>query len=136
VTPVQPEFSFVRFVIEGCPRTKKNHLRRVRRGGRTFSVQSEAFEAWAEGAVPQLIRQKTKQRLQPIAVTVNLRALVYRERNHGDLVNFLSAICDVLQVAGVVVNDRLIVGHDGSRPLLDKKNPRVEIELTPLVLLG
>lgn len=128
--------TFVRFTIEGCPRTKKNHLRRVRRAGRTFSVQSEAFEAWAEGAVPQLIRQKTRQRLQPISVAVNLRALIYREKDHGDLVNFLSAVCDVLQAAGVVVNDRLIKGHDGSRPLLDKKNPRVEIELTPLVFPG
>ena len=69
---------------------------------------------------------------QPCAVPVNLCATVYRAKNVGDLGNYLAAVCDALEKAGVVENDRLIGGFDGSRLLTDPKRPRVEIALRPL----
>lgn len=122
----------VRLVIEGPPRTKKNSLRRIKRGRRVFTVPSEAHEAWEATAVPQLVRQS--RGLTQWAIhgrAVNMRALVYRDRAVGDLLNYLAAISDALERAGVVANDKLIASVDGSRLLLDRERPRVEIELTP-----
>jgi Holliday junction resolvase RusA-like endonuclease len=132
----------VRFTIEGAPRTKKNSLRRIRRGIRTFTVSSEAHEAWEKSAVLQLQARHHKEAAasllhlgypgQPCAVPVNLCATIYRVKDVGDLGNYLAAICDALEKAGVVENDRLIGGFDGSRLLTDAKRPRVEIALRPL----
>lgn len=47
-----------------------------------------------------------------------------------DLVGLLQATSDILEKAGILENDRLIIGYDGSRIAgLDKRNPRVEIEI-------
>jgi Holliday junction resolvase RusA-like endonuclease len=130
----------VTFTIEGAPRTKKNSLRRIRRGRRTFTVSSAAHEAWANSAVLQLRAQVRRAPSDlPVAMlpyftsAVNMRALVYRDRDVGDLLNFLAAISDALEAAGVVADDKLVLGLDGSRLLLDRKRPRVEVELTVFV---
>lgn len=121
-------------VINGTPRTKKNSPRIVRgKGGRSFIVPSSAAKTWEENAIVQLRAQlyHARQR-EPIATPVNLRALVYRDRAVGDLGNFLAAVCDALERAGVVTNDRLILGFDGSRLRIDRERPRVEIEISAL----
>ncbi len=121
------------FTIEGPPRTKKNHGRVIKRGKRKFHVPSEAHEAWANSAVLQLRIQARKR--YPggwPSCPVNCRALIYRDANRGDAVGYYQAIADALEAAGVVENDRLIVAWDGSRILVDRHCPRVEIELTPL----
>lgn len=121
--------------ILGAPRTKKNHGRRIKRGRRIFHVPSEAHDAWATSAILQLrVQHRTWDHRNgtPLYQRVNLRALVYRERRTGDLGNYLAAVCDALERAGVVANDKFIEGFDGSRLLVDKANPRVEIELMPL----
>jgi Holliday junction resolvase RusA-like endonuclease len=56
----------------------------------------------------------------------------YREtRIRCDLTNLLEAIDDVLVTYGVLADDNftVIVGHDGSRVYIDKKNPRTEITI-------
>lgn len=130
----------MKLVIEGPPRTKKNHTRRIRRGRRTFTVQSEAHEMWEVSAIVQLRMQHRRTLVFCAAGTAygatidapaNMRALVYRERNVGDLLNYLASVSDALERAGVVADDRLIVSVDGSRLLLDRERPRVEIELLP-----
>lgn len=121
-------------VIHGAPRTKKNSQRIARgRAGRPFVMQSRQHDAWAIAAVLQL-RAAWRRSMHggPLLMAVNLRARIYRERRVGDLGNYLAAICDALERAGVVHNDRLIEGFDGSRMLLDRHAPRVELELTPL----
>lgn len=122
------------FTINGTPRTKKNSPRIVRgKGGRSFVVPSSAAKTWEENAIVQLRAQFYHARQkEPIATPVNLRALVYRDRAVGDLGNFLAAVCDALERAGVVTNDRLILGFDGSRLRIDRERPRVEIEISPL----
>jgi hypothetical protein len=111
-------------------------------------LQSRQYLAWEGPAVLQLRSQNRPGLLRtvgvdrargvvtvgtgPLITPVSLQARVYRDRNAGDLGNYLAAICDVLERAGVVENDRLIQSFDGSRLLIDRKNPRVEIELTPL----
>lgn len=51
-----------------------------------------------------------------------------------DLVNLLESTCDILVDAGILEDDNsnIVAGHDGSRVLYDKNNPRVEILITKL----
>jgi Holliday junction resolvase RusA-like endonuclease len=124
----------MKLVIEGAPRTKKNSLRRIRRGRRTFTVPSAAHEAWEAMAIPQLRKQHSGgwgNGNPAITWTANMRAIVYRDRAVGDLLNYLAAVSDALERAGVVADDKLIVSVDGSRMAIDRQRPRVEIDLTP-----
>lgn len=119
-----------KMTILGPPRTKKTSNRIVTRksDGRQFVLPSAANESWTKNAVRQLLAHGKPKLAEP----VNLCALIYRDALRGDTIGYLQAICDALERAGVVVNDKWIVSFDGSRPLKDKNNPRVEIELTPL----
>ena len=116
----------VSFVITGPPRTKKNHGRRIMRGGRVYSIPSEAYETWDASAMVQLKKQFSGD---PIASEVNCRALFFRHANVGDAVGFYQALADTLEHAGVLTNDQLIRSWDGSRLLKDKDNPRVIVTL-------
>jgi Holliday junction resolvase RusA-like endonuclease len=51
-----------------------------------------------------------------------------------DLVNLIEALQDVLVKAGVLADDNssIVVSTDGSRVALDRRNPRTEVEITPL----
>ena len=127
----------VTFTILGPPATKKTSQRIVRnkRTGRMWVRPSERTDDWTASAVAQLRVAFAKWARGwvgghgAVDVPVNVRALIYRARNAGDAVNFYQAIADALEAAGVVENDRLIVSWDGSRLLLDRKNPRVELTL-------
>lgn len=124
------------FTILGAPRTKKNHGRRIKRGKRIFHVPSQACTDWTEAAVLQLRAQYRASTLgDKLAVLkcdpVNVRALIYRDANRGDAVGYYQAIADALEAAGVVSDDKLCVSWDGSRLLVDRHIPRVEITLEP-----
>ena len=135
----------IRLVVEGPPRTKKNHqqIRINRRTGKHFVAQADTASAWEEIAVLQLRTQLHRAPLKSpfdgavllpyFTRPVNVRALVYRERaGRADLLNYLAAVSDALEAAGVVANDELVAGLDGSRMLIDRARPRVEITLEPL----
>jgi hypothetical protein len=77
------------------------------------------------------------QRAVPFRVPVLVEAIFYRERDVGDLAGYIQALGDVLEVAGVVSNDRLIAGwpipRDGRLPLRkDAERPRIELFITPV----
>ncbi len=70
-----------------------------------------------------------------ISTPVNLRCVYYMPtRRRVDLVNLIEATCDILVKAGVLEDDhcRIVAGHDGSRVVYDKENPRAEITITAL----
>lgn len=117
----------IAYTIQGIPRTKKNSQRIIVIGGKRAVLQSRQYLCWEAPAVFQLQAQRHGLTWK---CPVNMRAIVYRDRAVGDLLNYLAAISDVLEKAGVVANDRLIVSLDGSRMLVDRQRPRVEIELT------
>ena len=126
------------FTIEGPPRTKKNSQRIVMRGKRRSVMQSEAYCAWEESAVIQL--RARYQRLYrclaipgPFTGPVSMCAIVYRDRAVGDLLNYLAAVSDALEAAGVVSDDKLVVSVDGSRLAIDRARPRVEVEIEAVV---
>lgn len=118
-----------RFTILGRPSTKKNSGRiwRNRATGAPMFMPSAASKRWEAVAAYQLMDQ---WRRAALAVPVSVAATVYRERAVGDLVNYLQAIADALQVAKVITDDKWIVSWDGSRLAKDAQRPRVEIEMT------
>ena len=130
----------VKLVVFGAPRTKKTSGRIVGSGpkchacgcrtGRPFLLPSEENVAWTKEAVKQMRQQLAGA--AALMIPVNCRALFYRERNTGDLVNYEQALADALEEAGIVENDRLIVSWDNSRLLKDAANPRIEILLSPV----
>lgn len=55
-------------------------------------------------------------------------------RRRCDLTNMLEAVDDIMVKYKLLQDDncKIIVGHDGSRVLYDKENPRTEITITPI----
>lgn len=117
------------FTIPGNPVTKKNHQRILKtRDGRSFvapSSQYKQYEAQCGWFVPR----------EEIDYPVNVEAKYYMQTlRRVDLVNLLEATMDILVKYGCLKDDdsKIVVSHDGSRVLLDRKNPRVEITITKL----
>jgi Holliday junction resolvase RusA-like endonuclease len=118
------------FTIFGSPRTKKTSQRifRNRRTGSRFVMQSAQSVAWENDAALQLNSQWRGR--SAVAVPMTMAATFYRTRRTGDLSNFIGALCDALQKARVVSNDKLIDSFDGCRLDIDRARPRVEVTLT------
>jgi Holliday junction resolvase RusA-like endonuclease len=117
------------FTILGTPVTKKNSARIFRnRAGRPFVMPSAAYKDWENTAVLQL--QSQNRGAPAITTPVELTAIVYRKRATGDLDNHLSAVCDALQKAKVLSNDKLVASFGKSRLDKDAARPRVEITIT------
>ena len=119
--------------LYGDPRTKKNSMRAVvvrRAGGGSFTklLPSQAYEVYERDCLDQLAAWVSL----PIRTPVNVKCVYYmRTKRKVDLVNLLEATMDILVKAWVIEDDNcsIVVGHDGSRVLYDKNNPRVEIEI-------
>lgn len=120
-----------RATLKGAPRTKKNHQQILKnRSGRPFVAPSKEFLVYQEQCLWQI---RTPRRA--ISEAVNVKAVYYMpNRRRVDLVNLLEATCDILVKAGVLADDcaAVVAAHDGSRVLLDRKKPRVEIEITEI----
>lgn len=67
---------------------------------------------------------------ETIKEPVNIKCLFYMQtRRKCDLTNLLEAVDDILVHVGILEDDNytIVAGHDGSRVLYDKENPRTEI---------
>ena len=119
--------AFLSCVILGACRTKKNSSQLIRPG---LILPSKAYLTYEKMAVPQLRMAWAGK--NPLKEPLNLCARFYRDRDAGDLVGYLQALCDVLEKAGVVEDDKWIKGFDGSRLMLDRVHPETALVLTPL----
>lgn len=122
----------LKITIPGDPATKKNSNNVVRaKNGRTYLLPSDRFRQYQESAGYYI---KTKDR-QQLDKRLNVKCLYYMQTHRiVDLANLLNATCDILVHYGVIKDDntRIVAGHDGSRVLYDKENPRAEIELSEI----
>lgn len=119
------------FQILGAPATKKNHQRIASRpDGTAFIIGGSSARGWEKTAVEQLLPQWFGK--GPIAMPVNMAAVIYRERRTGDLLNYLAAVSDALEKAGIVVDDKLVTAVDRCRLDKDALNPRVVVRVTVL----
>lgn len=123
----------IRFIVTGAPRTAKNHQRIVtnRKTGKPFIIAGKSAKGWGADAVNQLATQKPRPDWPAMPGALHVMALVYRDRNVGDLDNFLHSVGDALQKAGVILNDKQIESWDRSRKLIDRERPRVEVYIEP-----
>lgn len=134
----------MRLTIVGPPRSKKNSQQLIshgkkcgtcgKPGGRPFLIPSAAYKAWEKAACWQVRQQEpVAPSAGPTFTTpVTMRCQIYRDRaGRADLLNYLAAVSDMLQEAGVIEDDLLVASTDGSRLRIDRERPRVEIELLP-----
>lgn len=130
--PVLPAGETWEFTIQSPPRTKKNHQKIIvnKRTGRPMVIGSDSARGWEADSVLQLKSQWHRD--GGLAQPVGLMATFFRERKTGDLGNYLAALCDALEKAGVVVNDRWIASFDGSRLSSCPEDPRVVLYLTTM----
>lgn len=128
----------LRLVLPSAPRTKKTSNRHFeigrrctlcKRGQHTKTMPSEAWQDWCDRLVP-MIKAALPENWAPIDYAVNCAALFYQDVDRADACGLYQGLADVLQHAGVVANDRWIKTWDGSLPLRDAANPRVELVLT------
>jgi len=135
------------FIIEGAPRTKKTHSRIVQipkgevrkcpacghRPGFPKVLPSKAHEAWHKDAMSECLYIKAELVRAgvalPITAILNVRAIFYRQALVGDACGFYQALGDLLQDAGIIVNDKQIASWDGSRLCKDAGRPRIEVWL-------
>lgn len=123
----------VPFTIQGAPRTKKNHGRRVKYGGRTYSIQSKAHERWHAEAVSRAWKIKQDIREMGVALPIRGRVAVYAEfyqdRKRGaDECGYMQALGDWLQDVQIIENDRQ-VHWAGVELMVDEQRPRIYVML-------
>lgn len=118
----------MKLTLYGDPRTKKNSARILRtRSGTPFVAPSKAYVDYETDCLWQIRAPPA-----PISARVNVRCVYYMAtRRSVDLANLIEATTDILVKAGVLEDDnsKIVAAHDGSRVELDRKNPRVEIEI-------
>ena len=71
--------------------------------------------------------------LEPIDSPINMSCKFYKDKDYkADLPGYLQAICDALVKAQLIADDnhRIVRSTDGSEVLLDRDNPRIEIEIS------
>ena len=118
-------------IIKGQPIPKKNsqeiHVNQAT--GKRFVSQNERYKEYELSALWQLKTQPHNVPDPPL----NVKCIYFRaDKRRVDLTNLLEATDDILVRAGIIEDDNfnIIAGHDGSRVLYDKQNPRTEIEIT------
>ena len=123
----------MKIVLYGPPRTKKNSQRIIHRGRFSSILPSEAYVDYAGECAVQLVAQRAVN--AGIDYPVNVACVYYMPtRRKVDLTNLNEAIHDILVDSFVLIDDNrdIIASTDGSRVEYDKRNPRVEITITPL----
>lgn len=118
----------MRLTLYGDPHTKKNSARILRtRSDTPFVAPSKAYVDYETDCLRQIKRPHS-----PISARVNVRCVYYmKTARRVDLANLIEATTDILVKAHVLEDDnsKIVAAHDGSRVELDRKNPRVEIEI-------
>jgi Holliday junction resolvase RusA-like endonuclease len=113
-----------KIVILGAPPSKKNS--KVWTG--KYLVSNSKYQKWEKHAI---LQAKTQWKGAPLDTWLRMTAAFYLPTaRKSDLSNLYEAPQDMLEKAGILTNDNLIVSHDGSRRYIDRDNPRMEIHLT------
>ena len=124
------------YTIKGNPISKKNSMRIMfdKKTGKRFLYPSKQYEEYEKAAGWPFSGADTELKID---YPVNVKCVYYmKTRRRVDMVNLLEATMDILVNYGILKDDnhKIVAGHDGSRVRYDKENPRVEIEISDLVL--
>lgn len=120
----------IKFTVPLTPVSKKNSQQIVqnRVTGRPFIMPSKKYKEYEKAAMWFIPRLQ-----QPINYPVNVKCLFYMPtKRKCDLTNMIEAIDDIMVKAGLLEDDNysIVAGHDGSRVLYDKENPRTEVYIS------
>lgn len=121
------------YTITGNPIVKKNTQKVIHRGGRSFVVYSAQYRGWLNNAMDELALQKRPE--QPINYPVLLVCKFFMQTKRlVDLSALYEGIQDTLVKMEILADDNfnIVAGHDGSRVLLDREHPRIEIAIVPV----
>jgi Holliday junction resolvase RusA-like endonuclease len=121
----------IKFTVQLTPISKKNsqQIMTNRATGKPFIMPSKKYKQYEKEAAYFIPKN------MHINTPVNIKCLFYMPTHRKcDLTNMLEAIDDVMVKAGLLEDDNfnIVVGHDGSRVLYDKENPRTEVYITPI----
>ena len=95
-----------------------------------FIAPSTGYSDFEHDSLPYFNHVKSTAGV--INYPVNCECIFYMDaRRKVDLANLLNAVDDAMVKAGLIIDDNrdIIAGHDGSRVLHDKANPRIEITI-------
>ena len=137
---VQPanrvEAGVVSLTIPGPPRTKKTSNTIWKVGNRKVVKPSQAWIDWRDQVWVWWRSQSAMLGVQVLNALgghdLNCAALFYRDARRGDATGYYQGLADALEDVGIIDNDKHLTQWDGSRLLVDRENPRVEVVLTPL----
>jgi len=128
----------LRFLIDGQAMSKKRNWCPMWVKGRPRIGLSAKYKAWEKDAVEYLWLQKHRYGSNmlvpwvPIAEPVLVKMHFFlKGKRKIDLSNLYQGPEDALQAAGILQNDEVIAGHDGSRRHYGVDNPHVTITITP-----
>ena len=124
-----------KLTLPGEPRTKKNSQRILKnhKTGASFVAPSGNYIQYRNNCLWYL--RKCIGVPDPINYKVNVCCKYYMPtRRRVDLLNLLGATMDILVDARILEDDNsnIVAGHDGSRVLYDKENPRADVYISPL----
>lgn len=119
----------IKFTIKMPPVTKKNSQQILvnKATGRPFIMPSKQYKQYEKDAMYFIPKGR-----ETIDYPVNVKCMFYMPtRRAVDLTNLEQAIDDIMVRAGLLKDDNsgVVAGHDGSRVLYDKENPRTEVEI-------
>ncbi len=122
----------IKFTVPLTPITKKNHqqILKNRTTGKHFVSPSQSYKDYEATALWYI-----PKRGKPIDFPVEIKCLFYMpDARNCDLTNHLESIDDIMVKAGILKDDnyKILVSHDGSRVLVDRENPRTEVEIIKL----
>lgn len=120
----------MKIIIPLVPRSKKNSQSIIynKKTKRPSIIQSEAYRNYEKECGKFLLKYKYN-----IDYPINLKCLIFvPDARKRDIVNYLNAIQDILVKYNVIADDNynIVASLDGTRMEIDRKNPRVEIEIT------
>jgi len=123
----------IKFIINGNPISSKNSIRSgITKNGRNYTYVKKDVKDYKNSALKQLKEQSFGGDVFiPIFAPIQVSFIFYcKDNRKRDLCNLIQCPADLLQQAGIILNDYLIISLDGSRIMPpDKDNPRTEITI-------
>lgn len=114
-------------------RPKKNNMKPIQRGGRTYLVQNERYQNFSDLFDLEIIKQKDRIPKEPINDRCNVQMIITRgDKRRTDLVNNENAILDKLVDNKILKDDNynIVCSMDGSTMRYEKNVNKIYIKIT------